>query len=119
MDSILTSIKLQLGITEEQTSFDQQLVIHINSVFSILSQLGVGPKEGFSIEDEDATWDDYIDNIATLRMVRSYVYMKVRLIFDPPASGTVMEAIKQNIAELEWRLNVEVDPKIQNGGGES
>lgn len=109
MDSILTSIKSQLGITEQQTSFDDQLIIHINSVFSILTQLGVGPKEGFSIKDKTDEWKNFIDDVPTLRMVRTYVYLKVKLIFDPPTSSSVMEAIKQNINELEFRLNAECD----------
>lgn len=116
MDSILTSIKDQLGIMEEQEDFNSQLIMHINTVFSVLTQMGVGPAEGFFIEDDEATWDDYIDDVPVLRMVRTYIYLKVKLIFDSPASGTLMEAIKQNIAELEWRLNSAVDPKNQNGG---
>ena len=116
MDSILTSIKKLLGIAEEQTDFDTDIVFHINSVFSILAQLGVGPSEGFSIENEDATWDDFISDASTLRMVRTYIYMKVRFIFDPPTNATLTAALKESIEELEWRLMTAADPKLQNGG---
>lgn len=118
MDSILTSIKSQLGITEQQTSFDDQLIIHINSVFSILTQLGVGPKTGFSINDKNDKWDNFISDLSKIRMVKTYVYLKVRMIFDPPTSSSVIEAIKQSINELEFRLNAECDqpsqPEIQS-----
>lgn len=110
MDSILTSIKKLLGITEEYTHFDVDLIMHINSVFMILSQLGVGPSEGFVIEDDTATWDDFIDEPTQLQAVKSYVYMKVKLLFDPPLSSAVMEAMNRTISEFEWRLNVAVDP---------
>lgn len=110
MDSILTSIKKLLGITEEYTHFDVDLIMHINSVFMILNQLGVGPSEGFAIEDDTATWDDFIEDPTQLQAVKSYVYMKVKLLFDPPLSSAVMEAMNRTISEFEWRLNVAVDP---------
>lgn len=112
MESILTSIKKLLGIAEEETHFDQDLIMHINSVFMILTQLGVGPSEGFSISDENAAWSDFISNGSRLEAVKSYVYMKVRLMFDPPLSSAVSDAINRNISELEWRLNV----GAENGG---
>lgn len=115
MDSILTSIKKLLGIAEENTDFDTDITIHINSAFSILTQLGVGPVNGFSIADEDTIWDDYIGNDHRLEMVKSYVYMKVRLAFDPPTSGISMDAMKQMVSEYEWRLNVAAETN-QNGG---
>lgn len=111
MDSILTSIKKLLGIVEEDTSFDRDLIMHINSVFMILQQLGVGPDAGFSITDDSETWGEYLSSNDSIEAVKSYIYLKVRLLFDPPTSSSVMEACKQNIAELEWRLNVAVDPK--------
>ena len=111
MDSILTSIKKLLGITEEYDTFDNDLIMHINSVFTILHQLGVGPEKGFSIKDESDTWDEYITSKQNLEAVKTYVYLKVRLIFDPPQSSIVAEAIKQQISELEWRLNVDADYK--------
>lgn len=109
-ESILTSVKKMLGIPDEYTHFDMDIIMHINSVFSILNQLGVGPSDGFSIKDKTTKWSDYISNSLKLESVKSYVYLKVRLIFDPPASSSAMEAMKQLISELEWRLNVTVDP---------
>ena len=111
MESILTSTKKLLGITEEYPHFDADLIMHINSVFTILAQLGVGPKEGCRIEDELATWNDFLQTESVLLdSVKSYMYLKVKLVFDPPLSGTVMEAYNRMISELEWRLNVTVDP---------
>ena len=98
MDSILDSVKKMLGITPEYTHFDQDIIMHINSVFMVLQQLGVGPKEGFHIEDP-----------TKLQMVKSYMGLRVRLLFDPPASSAHMDCIKQQIAEFEWRMNVAVD----------
>ena len=112
MDSILTSIKKLLGITEEYENFDQDIIMHINSAFMILNQLGVGPKSGFSISDKSSTWDEFIPESSNLEAVKTYVHLKVKLMFDPPLSSTVIEAIKSQINELEWRLNVSVDPPI-------
>lgn len=111
MESILTSIKKLLGITEEYTHFDNDLIMHINSVLMILSQLGVGPSEGYSISSSAQTWTDFLgDDLKKLQSVKSYVALKVRLMFDPPTSSSVMEAINNQIREFEWRLNVAVDP---------
>lgn len=112
MDSILTSIKKLLGITEEYENFDQDIIMHINSAFMILNQLGVGPKSGFSINDKSSTWDEFIPESSNLEAVKTYVHLKVKLMFDPPLSSTVIEAIKSQINELEWRLNVSVDPPM-------
>ena len=109
--SILTSIKKLLGIAEEDTSFDQDIIMHINTVFAILSQLGVGPANGFSIEDDSAIWGDYLGNATNLELVKSYIYMKVRSMFDPPTSSILADAMNKNISELEWRINATVDPK--------
>lgn len=113
MESILTSIKKLLGIDEEYTHFDADIIMHINSVLMILTQLGVGPAEGFVIEDDTSTWVDFIPeaNAAQLHAVKSYIFMKVKLIFDPPLSSAVIESMNRQIAEFEWRLNVAVDPK--------
>lgn len=111
MDSILTSIKNLLGIVEECTDFDQIIIMHINSVFSILNQLGVGPAAGFSIEDDSAVWSDFIGNDSRLSDVKSFVYLKVRMLFDPPLSSAVAESMNRLASELEWRINVTVDPK--------
>lgn len=111
MESILTSIKKLLGIPEEVDNFDADVVMHINSVFSILTQLGVGPSEGFMITDKTKTWDDFIADKKDIESVKSYVYMKVRLMFDPPISSAVMDCMNRMISELEWRLNVASDTK--------
>ena len=108
-DSILTSIKKLLGITEEYEHFDQDIIIHINSVFMILNQLGVGPSNGFSITDKTAVWSDFISEGANLESVKSYIYLKVRLLFDPPTTSAVMESMNRMIFELEFRLNVSVE----------
>lgn len=105
-DSILTSIKKLLGITEECIDFDADIIMHINSVLMILTQLGVGPSEGFFIEDKNDYWDDFLEDIEQLESVKTYVYLKVRLIFDPPSSSAAIESFNRTISELEWRLNV-------------
>ena len=111
MESILTSIKKLLGIAEEYEHFDNDIIMHINSVFMILTQLGVGPSKGFVITDSSASWDDFLpEGGEKLQAVKTYMYMKVRLMFDPPTSSAVMESMKRMINELEWRLNVAVDP---------
>lgn len=107
MESILTSIKKLLGITEDYDHFDADIIMHINSVFTILTQLGVGPSEGFRIEDDTATWDDFIStDLIVYDSVKTYIYLQVKLLFDPPQSGTVLESYNRRISELEWRLNV-------------
>ena len=112
MESILTSIKKLLGIAEEYEHFDNDIIMHINSVFMILTQLGVGPSKGFMITDASASWDDFLpEDSEKLQAVKTYMYMKVRLMFDPPTSSAVMESMNRTISELEWRLNVAVDPK--------
>ena len=110
-DSILTSVKKLLGITEECTDFDADIIMHINSALMILTQIGVGPSEGFFIEDKTDFWDDFIDDIEQLEAVKTYVYMRVRLMFDPPSSSAVMEAMNRTISELEWRLNLAAESK--------
>lgn len=111
MDSILTSIKKLLGITEEYKNFDSDLIMHINSVFMILNQLGIGPEEGFRIEDDSSDWSEFVDDKQCLDAVKSYIHLKVKLLFDPPLSSAVMEATKQMINELEWRLNFQAETK--------
>ena len=110
MESILTSIKKLLGIPEEYTHFDPDIVMHINSVFTILTQLGVGPADGFMIEDESALWSDFIPTKSKIECVKSYVHLKVKLLFDPPLNSAVIESMNRMISELEWRLFVAVDP---------
>lgn len=109
MESILTSIKKLLGITEEYTHFDADLVMHINSVFMILNQLGIGPAETFYIEDDLATWSDFLPDGKNVGLVKSYMHLKVRLLFDPPLGSAVLEAMNRQISEFEFRLNVAFD----------
>lgn len=117
MESILTSIKKLLGIDEEYEHFDPDIIMHINSVFMILNQLGVGPEKGFSIKDIDSTWSDFMPPGSNLEAVKSYMHLKVKLLFDPPSSSAVSDAINRSIAELEWRLNVAADtPNISEEG---
>lgn len=111
MDSILISIKKLLGIAEDYEQFDVDIIMHINSVFAILTQLGVGPTEGFYIEDDGPEWSDYLEDNRLIETVRSYMYMKIRLMFDPPTSSAVMDSMNRMISELEWRINVAVDPE--------
>ena len=107
MDSILTSIKKLLGITEDYENFDADIIMHINSVFMTLRQMGVGPEEGFFIEDKSATWTDFMGDETKIESVKTYMYMKVRLLFDPPLSSTVIECMNRSISEFEWRLILE------------
>lgn len=110
MESILNSIKKLLGIDETYEAFDTDIIMHINSVFSVLNQLGVGPEEGFYITGDTQTWTDFLGDRKDIELVKSYVYMKVRLIFDPPQSSAVIESFNRAISEFEWRANVAVDP---------
>lgn len=121
MDSILTTVKEMLGITEEYTHFDVDIIAHINTVLAILSQIGLTTTNGFSIKDKDDSWNSIILPGTNLEMVKTYVYMKVKLIFDPPQSSGAVESMKQLISEMEWRISVSVDPpttfsKTSQGG---
>lgn len=118
-ESILNSVKKLLGgIAADYEAFDDQIIMHINTVFQILYQIGVGPSEPFTIEDASAVWSDFTTDISELSGVKSYVGLKVQQMFDPPQSGAVAEAAKRMIDELEWRLNVQVDPKTTFTGEE-
>lgn len=112
-ESILTSIKKLLGITEEYTHFDSDIITHINSVLAILTQLGVGSADGFTISDDSSTWKDFMGEDKKFEFVKSYVHLKVKLLFDPPLSSAVMESMNRMISELEWRILVAADP-IEN-----
>jgi len=127
-DSILTNVKKIVGITEADTSFDSDIIMHTNTVFSVLTQLGIGPTAGFMIEDATSTWDDFLgirqsgqlqadgsvvytdEHLASanklLNMVKTYVYLRVRLIFDPPQTSFVIESLNKQIEELEVRINM-------------
>ena len=111
MESILDSIKKLLGIQKEYTHFDSDLIMHINTVLSVLTQLGIGPTKGFSISDNTSKWKDFIGDDPRLESVRSFIHLKVKLLFDPPMSSAVIESINHMIEELEWRLTVIADTK--------
>ena len=113
MDSILTSVKKMLGISKDCTDFDADIIMHINTVFMILNQLGVGPSTYFTIEDDIPTWNDFIPDGQNLEMIKSYMYMKVRLLFDPPTNSSVLTSMEKTISEFEWRLNVQAETKTE------
>lgn len=106
MESILTTIKKLLGISEEYEHFDSDIIVHINSALMILTQLGVGPANGFSISDEMSLWSDFLGDDPRLEAVKTYIHLKVKLLFDPPTNSAVIESLNKSISELEWRLNV-------------
>ena len=109
MDSILTSVKKLLGIEEDYTHFDADIIMHINTVFMILNQLGVGPEEGFSIADASSVWNDYIVDLQNFEAVKSYMFLKVKMLFDPPTGSAVTESYNRTISELENRLSMAAD----------
>ena len=114
-ESILNNIKKLLGLEQTYTVFDQDIIIHINSVFMILRQLGVGPEEVYKITDSTNVWSEFSDDDIFIESVKTYVYLKVRMYFDPPQNSAHAQAIQSQIAELEWRLNVasvEVKPDV-------
>lgn len=108
--SILTSVKKLLGIPDGYEAFDLDIIIHINTVFVVLYELGVGD-EPFSITDKTAVWSDFLKDSKDLNLVQTYVYLKVRLMFDPPTSSAAIQAMKDLVSELEFRINVLVDPR--------
>jgi len=112
MDSILTSVKKMLGIEEEYTHFDSDVTMHINSVMLSLNQLGVGPSTGFMITDSTETWSDLLLDRLDLIAAKTFIFLKVKLVFDPPSSGFVVDAMERQIKELEWRLNVQAEKAI-------
>lgn len=115
MESILTSIKKLLGIAEDYTHFDGDIIMHINSVFMILTQLGVGPASGFSIKSNTDMWSDFLGDVTNLEAVKTYTYLRVRLLFDPPANSSTTESINRMISECEWRLNLQAETNEQGG----
>lgn len=107
-NSILNDIKMSLGVPIHVKDFDGPILIHCNTVFSALTQMGVGPKEGFFIVDDAAEWRELIGE-HNIQNVRSYVYLKVKLLFDAPANGVLIQVIERQISEIEWRIRMEVD----------
>ena len=109
-DSILMTIRKLVCGDPYADHFDTDLLVHINACFSILNQLGVGPETGFVVTDDTQSWSSYITDTRTLNMVKTYVTLKVKKIFDPPLTSSVLEAMDKEISQLEWRLNAAVDP---------
>ena len=129
-DSILDSVKKVLNLPNDYTHFDQDVIMHINAVFSTLHQLGLGPEEGFMIESNTATWITFLGGDPRLNNIKSYMYLRVRMLFDPPTTSYMIDAMEKQIKELEWRINTHreetawVDPSpdrirdtVLDGGG--
>lgn len=104
-ESILESTKKVLGLEPDYTAFDVDVTMHINSVFSILHQMGIGPSDGFAIEDDTPVWTDFLSDVMPLNNVKSYVYLRVRMLFDPPATSFLLEAMNKQIDEFTWRIS--------------
>ena len=109
MESVLTTIKKMLGIAADYTHFDSDIIVHINSVLMTLNQLGVGPETQTFIGSDMDTWDKILGDITNLEAVKTYIYLKVRLLFDPPTSSFVVDSMNRQASELEWRLNVQAE----------
>lgn len=105
MESILSSIKKLLGIADDYVHFDMDIIMHINSVLAVLTQLGIGPPDGFVVKDDNDTWESFISDTSKIEMIKSYVFLKVKLLFDPPLNSSVLESYNRSIDEFEWRLN--------------
>lgn len=108
-ESILNSIKKLLGPTETYNEFDTDIILHINSALSVLTQLGVGPKTGFSIEDDSAVWGDLLGSDGRLKMVKTFVFLKVKLVFDPPQNASLTQELEKMEKEYEWRIMIAAD----------
>lgn len=109
--SILDSVKKSLNLAADYTPFDEEIIMYINSVFSTLNELGLGPDEGFMIEDKEPTWDAFLGSDPRLNSVKTYMFLRVKLLFDPPTTGFTTTAIERQIEQLEWRLNVQREDK--------
>lgn len=120
-DSILNTIKKLIGIDKDYGVFDLDLIVAINSSFMILNQLGIGPDKPFSIKGPDETWKDFFGDEEIFALAKSYIYLRSKLLFDPPNSGVLHEAVERQISEFEWRMHVQADynDSIEGGGGES
>lgn len=110
-DSILLSVKKSLGLEPSMDHFDPDIIMCINTALNILTQLGVGPNAGYEVISEENVWDEFIDDNKCLNMVKTYIFLKTKLIFDPPTIGALMESYKEQVKEYEYRLNYQVDPK--------
>ena len=114
-ESILNSIKKLLNISKDEHAFDTDIIIHINSVISALLQIGIGPSEGFRVSDETDTWQDYIADEQKIDYIKTYIYLKVKMIFDPPLNSSLMQSFNETIRELEWRLHINYE-STKDGG---
>ena len=114
-NSILLSIKKLLNIDSDDTAFDTDIMMLINNECMTLQQLGIGPEAGFSVNDIDTNWSDFSEDSSLIETVKIFIYLKVRMVFDPPASSVVADAINSRIHELEWRLNVQAEKKTDTG----
>lgn len=114
-EGILVSIKKLLNIIKDDTNFDTDIIIHINSAFTTLRQIGVGPEKGFRIKGYDEIWSNFVNDEDMLDSVKTYIYLKVKLIFDPPLNSSLYEAFERQMKELEWRLNVDVENNSTGG----
>lgn len=114
-ESILLTIKQMLGIPSEYSVFDEELAVYINTVIAALRQLGVGTENGFAITGENESWEDYIGDTLMYENVKAYIYLKVRMMFDPPSSSFVLEAFKNQAAEIEWRIYIQADEDRDEG----
>lgn len=114
-DSILDTIKKMLGVDPEYDAFDIDIITHINSAFMMLYQIGVGPSTPFSISDNSTMWDSFIQDVTKFQTVKSYVYFRVKLAFDPPSSSFVLDSMKEQLREAEWRLNMQSEEFIKEG----
>lgn len=111
-NSILDGVKKVLGVSEDDTAFDIDIIMHINSVFSTLHQLGVGPTEPFAIESSAEEWSTFLGDRTDLNSVKSYLYLKVRLLFDPPTTSFALESFNKQTEEMAWRLNVQAERSL-------
>lgn len=114
-ESILNSIKKLLNIPIEEKAFDADIIIHINSVISSLLQIGIGPKDGYRISDENDLWEDYIPEESNIDYIKTYIYLRVKMIFDPPLNSSVLQSLNETIRELEWRLHINYE-STKDGG---
>lgn len=104
-DSILTTVKKNLGLADEYTAFDPDVIMHINTAFTTLADIGLGPSDGFMIEDKTPVWADFLGTDKRLNSVKSYVYLRVRLLFDPPTTGYLKDSMEKQLDEILYRLS--------------
>lgn len=115
VESILTSVKQVCGVDAADTSFDAEIMMHINAAFSVLTQLGVGPEVGFSIADASVTWDDFVPDARIIGAIRSYISQKTKLVFDPPSAGYLVDLMVKSCTELEWRIALHGEESLRSG----